>query len=133
VEIVAESQYRFVIPRDGRMQVPGVAFATRALIPDRPQTARLSRWSTSRNRPASWRRRTRYPIPPVASADKPGRWAGPPMWAWPTASLFWSLISPRTVVIRFERVLSCGSTGTTTASWSADPQLWTDAGVRKSG
>jgi len=34
VEIVAESQYRFVIPRHGRMRVPGVVFATRALIPD---------------------------------------------------------------------------------------------------
>ena len=34
VEIVEESQYRFVIPRHGRMRVPGVVFATRALIPD---------------------------------------------------------------------------------------------------
>jgi tRNA-splicing ligase RtcB (3'-phosphate/5'-hydroxy nucleic acid ligase) len=34
VEIVAESEYRFVIPRHGRMRVPGVVFATRALIPD---------------------------------------------------------------------------------------------------
>jgi tRNA-splicing ligase RtcB len=34
VEIVAESPYRFVIPRHGRMRVPGVVFATRALIPD---------------------------------------------------------------------------------------------------
>jgi len=34
VEIVAESRYRFVIPRHGRMRVPGVVFATRALIPD---------------------------------------------------------------------------------------------------
>jgi len=34
VQIVAESPYRFVIPRHGRMRVPGVVFATRALIPD---------------------------------------------------------------------------------------------------
>jgi tRNA-splicing ligase RtcB (3'-phosphate/5'-hydroxy nucleic acid ligase) len=34
VEIIAESEYRFVIPRHGRMRVPGVVFATRALIPD---------------------------------------------------------------------------------------------------
>jgi tRNA-splicing ligase RtcB (3'-phosphate/5'-hydroxy nucleic acid ligase) len=34
VEIVAESPYRFAIPRHGRMRVPGVVFATRALIPD---------------------------------------------------------------------------------------------------
>jgi tRNA-splicing ligase RtcB (3'-phosphate/5'-hydroxy nucleic acid ligase) len=34
VEIVEESKYRFVIPRQGRMRVPGVVFATRALIPD---------------------------------------------------------------------------------------------------
>jgi len=34
VEIVTESQYRFVIPQHGRMRVPGVVFATRALIPD---------------------------------------------------------------------------------------------------
>ena len=34
MEIVAESQYRFVIPRHGRMRVPGVVFATHALIPD---------------------------------------------------------------------------------------------------
>ena len=39
MEIVAESQYRFVIPRHGRMRVPGVVFATRALIPD-PATDR---------------------------------------------------------------------------------------------
>ena len=34
MEIVTESQYRFVIPQHGRMRVPGVVFATRALIPD---------------------------------------------------------------------------------------------------
>jgi len=34
VEIVAESEYRLVIPRYGRMRVPGVVFTTRALIPD---------------------------------------------------------------------------------------------------
>jgi tRNA-splicing ligase RtcB (3'-phosphate/5'-hydroxy nucleic acid ligase) len=34
VEIYAESRYRFVIPRQGRMRVPRVVFATRALIPD---------------------------------------------------------------------------------------------------
>ncbi len=34
MEIVAESPYRFVIPRQGRMRVPGVVLATRALIPD---------------------------------------------------------------------------------------------------
>ena len=34
MEIVEESPYRFVIPRHGRMRVPGVVFATRALIPD---------------------------------------------------------------------------------------------------
>jgi tRNA-splicing ligase RtcB (3'-phosphate/5'-hydroxy nucleic acid ligase) len=34
VQIVAESPYRFVIPRHGRMRVPGIVFATRALIPD---------------------------------------------------------------------------------------------------
>jgi len=34
VEIIAESPYRLVIPRQGRMRVPGVVFATRALIPD---------------------------------------------------------------------------------------------------
>ena len=39
VEIVQESAYRFVIPRRGRMRVPGVVFATRALIPD-PATDR---------------------------------------------------------------------------------------------
>ncbi len=34
MEIIAESRYRFVIPRHGRMLVPGVVFASRALIPD---------------------------------------------------------------------------------------------------
>jgi tRNA-splicing ligase RtcB (3'-phosphate/5'-hydroxy nucleic acid ligase) len=34
VEIVQESPYRFVIPRHGGMRVPGVVFATRALMPD---------------------------------------------------------------------------------------------------
>ena len=34
MDIIAESQYRFVIPRHGRMRVPGVVFASRALIPD---------------------------------------------------------------------------------------------------
>ena len=34
MEIVEESRYRFVIPRHGRMRVPGIVFATRALIPD---------------------------------------------------------------------------------------------------
>ena len=34
MQIVAESPYRFVIPRHGRMRVPGIVFATRALIPD---------------------------------------------------------------------------------------------------
>jgi tRNA-splicing ligase RtcB (3'-phosphate/5'-hydroxy nucleic acid ligase) len=34
VEIVQESPYRFTIPRQGRMRVPGIVFATRALIPD---------------------------------------------------------------------------------------------------
>ena len=34
MEIIQESAYRFVIPRHGRMRVPGVVFATRALIPD---------------------------------------------------------------------------------------------------
>ena len=34
MEIIAESKYRFVIPRQGRMRVPGVVFATRALLPD---------------------------------------------------------------------------------------------------
>ncbi|HEX9356079.1 MAG TPA: RtcB family protein [Streptosporangiaceae bacterium] len=34
VEIVEESRCRFVIPRHGGMRVPGVVFATRALIPD---------------------------------------------------------------------------------------------------
>jgi tRNA-splicing ligase RtcB (3'-phosphate/5'-hydroxy nucleic acid ligase) len=33
VEVVAETPYRFVIPRHGEMRVPGVVFATRALIP----------------------------------------------------------------------------------------------------
>ena len=39
MEIIQESAYRFVIPRQGRMRVPGVVFATRALIPD-PATDR---------------------------------------------------------------------------------------------
>ena len=34
MEIVEESRYRLVIPRHGRMRVPGIVFATRALIPD---------------------------------------------------------------------------------------------------
>jgi tRNA-splicing ligase RtcB len=34
VDIIAESRYRFVIPRHGRTLVPGVVFASRALIPD---------------------------------------------------------------------------------------------------
>ncbi len=34
MKIAEESPYRFVIPRHGRMRVPGVVFATRALIPD---------------------------------------------------------------------------------------------------
>jgi len=34
MEIAEESPYRFVISRHGRMRVPGVVFATRALIPD---------------------------------------------------------------------------------------------------
>lgn len=33
MEVVAESPYRFVIPRHGEMRVPGVVFATRALLP----------------------------------------------------------------------------------------------------
>jgi len=32
--MIAESPYRFVIPQHGRMRVPGVVFASRALIPD---------------------------------------------------------------------------------------------------
>ena len=39
MEIIAESKYRLVIPRHGRMRVPGVVFATRSLIPD-PATDR---------------------------------------------------------------------------------------------
>ena len=39
MEIIAETPYRFVIPRHGLMRVPGVVFATRALIPD-PATDR---------------------------------------------------------------------------------------------
>jgi len=39
MEIIQESAYRFLIPRHGRMRVPGVVFATRALIPD-PATDR---------------------------------------------------------------------------------------------
>src|SRR5919201_5714094 len=35
MEIVEESASRFVIPRQGSMRVPGVVFATRALLPDR--------------------------------------------------------------------------------------------------
>jgi tRNA-splicing ligase RtcB (3'-phosphate/5'-hydroxy nucleic acid ligase) len=34
MEIIEESASRFVIPRQGRMLVPGVVFATRALLPD---------------------------------------------------------------------------------------------------
>jgi tRNA-splicing ligase RtcB (3'-phosphate/5'-hydroxy nucleic acid ligase) len=34
MEIIEEAPYRFVIPKSGRMRVPGVVFATRALIPD---------------------------------------------------------------------------------------------------
>ena len=34
MEIIEESPYRLVIPRQGPMRVPGVVFATRALIPD---------------------------------------------------------------------------------------------------
>ncbi len=34
MDVVQESPYRFTIPRHGRMRVPGVVFATRALIPD---------------------------------------------------------------------------------------------------
>jgi len=34
MEILQDSPYRFVIPRHGRMRVPGVVFATPALIPD---------------------------------------------------------------------------------------------------
>jgi hypothetical protein len=34
MQIAEESPYRFVISRHGRMRVPGVVFATRALIPD---------------------------------------------------------------------------------------------------
>lgn len=34
MEIMEESRYRLVIPRHGRMRVPGVVFATRALLPD---------------------------------------------------------------------------------------------------
>ena len=34
MEIIAESEYRLVIPRYGRMRVSGVVFATWALIPD---------------------------------------------------------------------------------------------------
>lgn len=33
MEIVEESRYRFVLPRHGRMLVPGVVFATRTLLP----------------------------------------------------------------------------------------------------
>ena len=34
MQIVDESPYRFVIPAQGNMRVPGVVFATRALLPD---------------------------------------------------------------------------------------------------
>jgi len=34
VEVVEQAPYRFVIPRHGRMLVPGVVYATRALLPD---------------------------------------------------------------------------------------------------
>ena len=34
MEIVAETPYRFVIPRQGPMRVPGVVYATRELLPD---------------------------------------------------------------------------------------------------
>lgn len=33
MDAVAESPYRFVIPRHGEMRVPGVVFATPALLP----------------------------------------------------------------------------------------------------
>jgi len=33
MEVVRESPFRFVIPRQGRMRVPGVIYATRALLP----------------------------------------------------------------------------------------------------
>jgi hypothetical protein len=46
VEIIAESKYRLVIPRHGRMRVPGVVSATRSLVPD-PAAALVAgpRWS----------------------------------------------------------------------------------------
>lgn len=34
MEVSEESPYRFVISRHWRMRVPGIVFATRALIPD---------------------------------------------------------------------------------------------------
>ena len=34
MEVVEQAPYRFVIPRHGRMLVPGVVYATRALLPD---------------------------------------------------------------------------------------------------
>ena len=34
MEVVEQAPYRFVIPRHGRMRVPGVVYATRALLPD---------------------------------------------------------------------------------------------------
>ena len=34
MEVVEQAPYRFVIPRHGRMRVPGVVFVTHALIPD---------------------------------------------------------------------------------------------------
>ena len=34
MHVVAETAWRFVIPRQGRMRVPGVVYATRALLPD---------------------------------------------------------------------------------------------------
>src|SRR2546429_6387136 len=35
MEVVEQAPYGFVIPRHGRMRVPGVVYATRALLPDR--------------------------------------------------------------------------------------------------
>src|SRR5438552_3163859 len=34
MEVVEQAPYRFVIPRHGRMRVPGVVYATRTLLPD---------------------------------------------------------------------------------------------------
>jgi hypothetical protein len=62
MEVVAESPYRFVIPRHGEMRVPGVVFATRALLPGPAGDRSLQQVANVAALPGSSRHRMRCRI-----------------------------------------------------------------------